>query len=1166
LSDESYFEEFDLIENELMDQYVHDSIAADGREKLERRLLRGERQQQKLAFVKALDAESSARATAKEKLPQLVPRSARSSFSTAYLKVAAGVIVAVGLGLVVWALLGRKSDVDRGMIALNRAHTTERLVQSRISELNYAPARQLRGNEQGTMDRPARDYAERLFLDAVNQKGDAASYHALGRLYLAQRDFDKAREQFEKALAQNPNDARVHSDLGAALLEEGKSSGPGAEQNNAVEEFDRSLEHLDKALELDTSLLEAIFNRALLYEQMMLPQRAEDDWRRYLKMDPNSQWASEAAHHLKQLEERKNDKSENREQLYQKFLTDYGARDEEGVWRDITLSNSRVGNYIFEKLVDAYLNSAGKGQRADTENTRRMLLYVAAAKARRAGDLYASALTRFYQSVPYDRIPALSRARNLMKAGQQQVSSAQFSQALKSHAEARQLFNNARDGPEAQVAEYWLAVCYQQLNDKERSATIFDKLVQACERDNYRWLLVRSLNGLATHEALLGQFSKAIRYSLRSREIAEQTSEAYGEISALSFLMQAYLYLGNRQESLSHVRRLLSSAFSSMEIKQQWVTYNEVAWTLSSLGLDAAAPDYQKVALRLAQQLQDPSAVSLSFVRLGVMYGKVANYEGAFSNIQQAFKMLEAHSSEPFAQQIIAYASLQQGNLYEQAGQLEQAISSFNSCIELYSNLNLPAFVYQARKGKLLSLIASNDISAAKEELKTTLSLYEEYRSTIVEESNRNSFFDLEHDVFDVAVDFEYSTLGNPERAFEYSEHSRARSLLALTLTAPQLSHESYGPELVTRKDSKYLSLSELQNRLPERVQIVQYAVLKKRVLIWVVSKRGFHSHATEIEANGLKKKIEDYLRFIQNRDQDQTLREAKELYSILIQPVESFLEKDKQIYIVPDKILIYLPFSTLISPASQRYLIQDYLLAMSPSSNIFLTCTRSAEEKRHASEEKLLGVGNPTFDHQEFPDLPELPSSGDEVNKAAAFYEQRSIFVAKEATRENIVREMREADVIHLASHSITDERSPLRSKLILAKKPLSHAETMSDNGVLQASEIYELDFPRTTLVVLSACQTGSGPSFRGEGMMSMARPFLARAVPMVVASLWEVDSDATAELIINFHRYRKRGGCSTIEALRRAQLDMLNGPRELYRDPYYWAPFNLIGGYAEI
>jgi CHAT domain-containing protein len=83
---------------------------------------------------------------------------------------------------------------------------------------------------------------------------------------------------------------------------------------------------------------------------------------------------------------------------------------------------------------------------------------------------------------------------------------------------------------------------------------------------------------------------------------------------------------------------------------------------------------------------------------------------------------------------------------------------------------------------------------------------------------------------------------------------------------------------------------------------------------------------------------------------------------------------------------------------------------------------------------------------------------------------------------------------------------------------------------------------------------------------MMSLSRPFMARGVPLVVSSLWPVDSDATAELMISFQRYRKGGGLPTAEALRRAQLDMRYGERQLYHLPYYWAAFNLTGGYAEM
>jgi CHAT domain-containing protein len=101
--------------------------------------------------------------------------------------------------------------------------------------------------------------------------------------------------------------------------------------------------------------------------------------------------------------------------------------------------------------------------------------------------------------------------------------------------------------------------------------------------------------------------------------------------------------------------------------------------------------------------------------------------------------------------------------------------------------------------------------------------------------------------------------------------------------------------------------------------------------------------------------------------------------------------------------------------------------------------------------------------------------------------------------------------------------------------------------------------------LTVLSACQTGVERYYRGEGMIGMARAFLVARVPVVVASLWAVDSDATAELMIRFHRYRKRDASSTSEeALWKAKRSLLLDQDGRYHNPSYWAAFEIIGGHA--
>lgn len=301
MSDESYFEELELVENELIDEYAQERIPAEERKKLEKRLLHSKEQQQKLAFAMALDAQVDERAQEKEAanekvvplpVPLPVPRpQPKPVWFNPYLKIAAGVIIAVGLAIALWLLL-QKSDVEKGMIALNQAQGNQRLIQSRVSGLNYAENRILRGNEiPALQDRQARDYSELLFQQAVREKQDAAAYHALGRLYLAERSFDKAREQFEKALAKDPNDPQLQSDMGATLLELGQSTGDG-------QYFAQSSQYLDRALQLNPSLPEALFNRALVYQQMHLPQ-AKDAWRQYLQIDSTSPWAKEADRNLK---------------------------------------------------------------------------------------------------------------------------------------------------------------------------------------------------------------------------------------------------------------------------------------------------------------------------------------------------------------------------------------------------------------------------------------------------------------------------------------------------------------------------------------------------------------------------------------------------------------------------------------------------------------------------------------------------------------------------------------------------------------------------------------------------------------------------------------------------------------------------------------------------
>jgi CHAT domain-containing protein len=293
----------------------------------------------------------------------------------------------------------------------------------------------------------------------------------------------------------------------------------------------------------------------------------------------------------------------------------------------------------------------------------------------------------------------------------------------------------------------------------------------------------------------------------------------------------------------------------------------------------------------------------------------------------------------------------------------------------------------------------------------------------------------------------------------------------------------------------------------------------------------------------------------------DRTL--AEELYGILIAPVKDQLNESEPLCIVPDKILNYLPFAALVSPASKNFLIQDYRLVFAPSSSLFVYLSAAADRKAGVIQEKLLSVGNPTFSRVRFDSLRDLPASVTEAREVSRSYQNQKLLIRDDARESTIRAEIETADVGHFAMHYVLNEQSEMLSGFPLTPEPDDLSSDAGVNGFLQAHEIYRLNLRRMRLVVLSACSTGIERQYRGEGAVGAVRPFLMRGVPTAVASLWPVDSDATAELMVSFHKHRRNDPEPVGQALRDAQIEMLQAANKpSHQHPYYWAPFAVIGG----
>jgi CHAT domain-containing protein len=298
----------------------------------------------------------------------------------------------------------------------------------------------------------------------------------------------------------------------------------------------------------------------------------------------------------------------------------------------------------------------------------------------------------------------------------------------------------------------------------------------------------------------------------------------------------------------------------------------------------------------------------------------------------------------------------------------------------------------------------------------------------------------------------------------------------------------------------------------------------------------------------------------IKGRDDNAARQSLKELYKLLIAPVREQLDPGKVLCFVPDKTLHYVPFSALISTTSDRYLVQDYQVMVSPSAAILIDSTHKAMAFPAEQEERLLAVGNPTFDRTATPNLSNLPEAEREVEGFGSYYSSPRVLVRRQATRRAVTDELRRANGAHFAAHYQIDPNSTLSSRLLLAPEPGDWSHTQVSG--LDAGTIYQMDLAHVRLVILAACQTGIERQFGGEGPIGFARSFLVAGVPVVVASLWPVDSDSTAELMIAFHRERRREHQPVIVALARAQQERM--ARENHPSPYYWAGFTIIGGYS--
>ncbi|MGH1383906.1 CHAT domain-containing protein [Kordia sp.] len=280
-------------------------------------------------------------------------------------------------------------------------------------------------------------------------------------------------------------------------------------------------------------------------------------------------------------------------------------------------------------------------------------------------------------------------------------------------------------------------------------------------------------------------------------------------------------------------------------------------------------------------------------------------------------------------------------------------------------------------------------------------------------------------------------------------------------------------------------------------------------------------------------------------------------LYEKLLFPEISNTETIDNLIIIPDGLLAYIPFESLLTKSHTKttrnyktlpYLIKSFAISYSPSASIKLATNSTNSEQDYVGFAPDYSDQNYTASRQK---LAKLAYNQEEVNYASKLLDGKQ-YSGNSATEDTMKSIVSTAGILHLAMHGDVEDTEPLLSKLYFNPSE-------KDDGLLHTYEIYNLTIP-AQLVILSACNTATGKLQKGEGILSLERAFQYAGSKSLISTLWTVDDQASSKLTQLFLEQLKKGKTKDI-ALQQAKIEYLNSATPEVLPPYYWSSYKLTG-----
>lgn len=709
---------------------------------------------------------------------------------------------------------------------------------------------------------------------------------------------------------------------------------------------------------------------------------------------------------------------------------------------------------------------------------------------------------------------------------------------------------------------------YRRLGDNDKALSYFNQALAIRRELGNRRGEAHSLHTIGLVYLVQEQFEKARHSFAQALELRKATGDKRGEAYSTGGLAGALKGLGRLDEAQKNQEQALTMWKSIGERRAEAETTYELANVVAARGDHARALTLLNEALPVSRRLKDSSSEANALLSIARVHRDRGDLDAAQRQAEEALAVVE--------------------QLRSRIGSFELRAAYFSSVKKFYD-----FYVDLLMRRHARDSAAGFDVKAFEAS--------ERARARSLLETLATANVDIRKGVDGALLDSEKTLLQSMARKQKQQARLIESGAAAGELTAIEeelaalISQHDQLLAKIRMQSPAYaalvmptsLTLAEVQSLLDPDTALLEYYLGETQSFAWVVTKGGLSSHLLPA-----RRELEDGVRALHEAlisrpaaasaaaADARYWETASKIAAAIVPPVEL----PHRLVIAPDGALNYVSYRALPERDGKRPLIAAHEITSIPSASVLATIRQEMAGRTPASR-SLAVLADPVFQRNDprvrqdvagsgvaraaetvtssrseddmLGTLPRLRFSRSEADAISALAPETNLTALDfEARRDLVVSgSLRDFRTIHFATHGLLNSRHPELSGLVLS---MVDEKGGVRDGFLRLQEIYNLDL-NADLVVLSACRTALGAEVKGEGLIGLTRGFMFAGAPRVIATLWQVDDRATAELMKRFYREMLVEKKAPSEALRLAQVSMAEQPR--WSSPYFWAAFQLQG-----